>query len=54
MSVGHLRSTIIGQALYNIFKFKGYKVIGDNHLGDWGKQFGVLIAAYKEARKIRN
>ena len=51
MSVGHLRSTIIGQALYNIFKFKGYKVIGDNHLGDWGKQFGVLIAAYKEARK---
>ena len=51
MSVGHLRSTIIGQALYNILKFKGYKVIGDNHLGDWGKQFGVLIAAYKEVRK---
>lgn len=48
MSVGHLRSTIIGQALYNIFKFNGWKVIGDNHLGDWGKQFGVLIAAYKE------
>ena len=48
MHVGHLRSTIIGQALYNIFKFSGYKVIGDNHLGDWGKQFGVLIAAYKE------
>lgn len=51
MSVGHLRSTIIGQALYNIFKFNGYKVIGDNHLGDWGKQFGVLIAAYKERQK---
>lgn len=48
MSVGHLRSTIIGQALYNVFKFNGWKVIGDNHLGDWGKQFGVLIAAYKE------
>lgn len=48
MSVGHLRSTIIGQALYNIFKFNGYKVTGDNHLGDWGKQFGVLISAYKE------
>ena len=48
MSVGHLRSTIIGQALYNVFKFCGYTVIGDNHLGDWGKQFGVLIAAYKE------
>jgi len=51
MSVGHLRSTIIGQALYNILKFNGYKVIGDNHLGDWGKQFGVLIAAYKEKSK---
>lgn len=48
MSVGHLRSTVIGQALYNIFKFSGWKTIGDNHLGDWGKQFGVLIAAYKE------
>ena len=48
MSVGHLRSTVIGQALYNIFKFAGYRTIGDNHLGDWGKQFGVLIAAYKE------
>ncbi|HEX6977355.1 MAG TPA: arginine--tRNA ligase [Patescibacteria group bacterium] len=42
-SIGHLRSTIIGQALYNLHKFTGYKVIGDNHLGDWGTQFGVLI-----------
>ena len=41
--VGHLRSTIIGQALYNLYAFLGYKVIGDNHLGDWGTQFGVLI-----------
>lgn len=48
MSVAHLRSTIIGQALYNIFKFRGWRTIGDNHLGDWGKQFGVLIAAWKE------
>ena len=48
MSVGHLRSTIIGQSLYNIYKFNNWKVISDNHLGDWGKQFGVLIAAYKE------
>lgn len=48
MSVAHLRSTIIGQALYNIFSFNGWRAIGDNHLGDWGKQFGVLIAAYKE------
>lgn len=42
-SIGHLRSTIIGQALYNLHKFTGFKVIGDNHLGDWGTQFGVLI-----------
>ncbi len=48
MSIAHLRSTIIGQALYNIFKFAGWKTISDNHLGDWGKQFGVLIAAFKE------
>lgn len=49
MGIGHLRSTIIGQALYNVLKFSGYKVVGDNHLGDWGKQFGVLIAAYKKS-----
>lgn len=47
MSVGHLRSTIIGQALYNIFSFLGYHCIGDNHLGDVGTQFGKLIVAYK-------
>ena len=51
MGVGHLRSTIIGQTLYNIFKFSGWNAIGDNHVGDWGKQFGVLIAAYKEDNK---
>src|SRR5215213_7703494 len=45
MHVGHIRSTIIGQSLYNIFAFLGYRVIGDNHLGDWGKQFGVNLAA---------
>ena len=45
--IGHLRSTIIGQALYNLYKFQGYKVIGDNHLGDWGTQFGRLIYAIK-------
>lgn len=47
MHVGHLRSTIIGQSLYNIYSFLGYKVIGDNHIGDWGTQFGKLIYAYK-------
>jgi len=45
--IGHLRSTIIGQAIYNLFKFSGYKIIGDNHLGDWGTQFGKLIYAIK-------
>jgi arginyl-tRNA synthetase len=47
MHIGHLRPTIIGQALYNIYKFSGYKVISDNHIGDWGTQFGKLIYAYK-------
>lgn len=47
MHVGHLRSTIIGQAIYNIYKFLGYKAIGDNHIGDWGTHFGKLIYAYK-------
>jgi arginyl-tRNA synthetase len=45
--VGHLRSTVIGNALYKIYGFEGYHPIGINHLGDWGKQFGMLIAAYK-------
>jgi len=45
-SVGHLRSTIIGQALHNILTCLGYKVIGDNHLGDWGTQFGKLLCAF--------
>ena len=47
MHIGHLRSTIIGQSLCNIYKFLGYKVISDNHIGDWGTQFGKLIYAYK-------
>ncbi|KKS77236.1 MAG: Arginine-tRNA ligase [Candidatus Woesebacteria bacterium GW2011_GWB1_43_14] len=45
-SIGHLRSTIVGQALYNFYKVIGYKVIGDNHLGDWGTQFGVLLRQF--------
>ena len=45
--VGHLRSTVIGSALYNIFEKLGYKCVGINHLGDWGTQFGKLIEAYK-------
>lgn len=46
-SVGHLRSTVIGDALANIYAKLGYKPIRINHLGDWGKQFGMLIVAYK-------
>lgn len=45
--VAHLRSTVIGNSLYQIFKFLGYHVVGVNHLGDWGTQFGKLIVAYK-------
>ncbi len=45
--VGHLRSTVIGSALYKIFEKMGYKCVGINHLGDWGTQFGKLIEAYK-------
>ncbi|MBI2590553.1 MAG: arginine--tRNA ligase [Candidatus Blackburnbacteria bacterium] len=41
--IGHLRSTIIGQAIYNLYKFLGAHTVGDNHLGDWGRQFGVLL-----------
>jgi len=47
MHVGHIRSTIIGDALANVFAALGYKVIRWNYLGDWGTQFGKLIAAYK-------
>ena len=46
-SVGHLRSTVIGQANYNIHKILGYDVVGINHIGDWGTQFGKLIYAVK-------
>ena len=45
---GHLRSTIIGQSLCNIYNFLGYKTIAINHLGDWGTQFGKIIYAFKE------
>ncbi len=47
-SVGHLRSTVIGDALSNIFRKMGYNTIKINHLGDWGKQFGLLMVAYKK------
>lgn len=52
MHVGHLRSTFIGQAIYNFYKFSGYNIIGDNHLGDWGTQFGMMIAGCKKYLKF--
>jgi arginyl-tRNA synthetase len=47
LHVGHLRSTIIGDALARLFRFLGHKVITDNHLGDWGTQFGILLYGWK-------
>lgn len=47
-SVGHLRSTIIGQAICNLYKACGAEVTNDNHLGDWGTQFGMIISGVEE------
>jgi arginyl-tRNA synthetase len=48
MHIGHIRSTIIGDALKRVLRAVGYEVVADNHLGDWGTQFGKLIVAWKE------
>jgi arginyl-tRNA synthetase len=47
MHVGHIRSTVIGDALYKTLKFLGHRVISDNHIGDWGTQFGMIIYGWK-------
>lgn len=47
MHIGHIRSTVIGNALDRLYRFAGYEVIADNHLGDWGTQFGLLIMGYR-------
>lgn len=47
MHVGHIRSTVIGDAIAKVLRFVGHKVITDNHLGDWGTQFGMIIYGYK-------
>src|SRR3989344_9569301 len=49
--IGHLRSTIIGQAIYNLYKSQGWKTVGDNHLGDWGTQFGKLLYQIVKEKK---
>ncbi len=46
--IGHIRSTVIGNSLFKIFKFQGFDTLALNHLGDYGTQFGMLIAAYKK------
>lgn len=48
MHIGHIRSTVIGCAIDRIFRALGYDVIADNHLGDWGTQFGILIKGYRD------
>jgi arginyl-tRNA synthetase len=47
MHIGHIRSTVIGNALDRCYRFLGYRVIADNHIGDWGTQFGILILGYR-------
>lgn len=56
MSIGHLRATMIGQAIRNLAESQGYQVTGLNYLGDWGVQFGKLAYAYTEweGRKLKN
>ena len=50
MHIGHIRSTVIGNVLDRLHRFLGYHVLSDNHLGDWGTQFGILIVGYREFR----
>ena len=50
MHVGHIRSTIIGESLSRLLEFLGHQVIRDNHLGDWGTQFGILLYAIKREK----
>ncbi len=53
-TIGHLRSTMIGHALVQAHRFLGYEVVRLNHLGDWGTQFGTLLAAYKQWAEATN
>jgi arginyl-tRNA synthetase len=50
MHVGHIRSTIIGDSLYRTLAFLGHRVIGDNHIGDWGTQFGMILFGWRHLR----
>ncbi len=50
MHVGHIRSTVIGDALCRVLRFLGHTVVSDNHIGDWGTQFGMILYGYKHFR----
>jgi arginyl-tRNA synthetase len=50
MHVGHIRSTVIGDALARILRFRGHSTLTDNHLGDWGTQFGMILWGWKHCR----
>ena len=54
MHVGHIRSTVIGYALDQTLRFLGHRVISDNHIGDWGTQFGMIIYGYRHFRDDEN
>ena len=54
MHVGHIRSTVIGDAIVRILRYLGHRVISDNHLGDWGTQFGMVIYGYKNFNQIQS
>jgi hypothetical protein len=54
MHVGHIRSTVLGDSLARIFRLLGHRVITDNHLGDWGTQFGMLIVGWKSLLTLKN
>ncbi len=47
MHIGHIRSTVIGNSLDRLHRYLGYRVVSDNHLGDWGTQFGIMIMGYR-------
>ena len=47
MHIGHIRSTVIGNAIDRLYRFRGYNVIADNHLGDWGTQFGLMMIGFQ-------
>lgn len=52
--LGHFRNTVLGKALYDLYETLGYNVTGINHLGDWGRQFGILIEGYKRFKDEYN